>query len=384
MIYVDHTATTALHPDVLAAMMPYLTEQYGNPGSLYRAGQQAAGAVLHAREQTARCLGCQPREVYFTSGGTEADNQALLTAADWGARQGKRHLVCSAIEHAAVLRTAEHLAQNGFTVSLVDADAAGVVRPEAVEAALRPDTCAVSVMMVNNETGIVQPVDKIAALCRARGVLFHTDAVQAAGHLPVDFAGAGFDLLSLSAHKFYGPKGVGALLCRSGLRPAPLLRGGGQERGVRAGTENVPGIVGLGAALERACTGMAETAARVAALRVRLTEGLLRIPGAVLTGGADAPRAPGTVHICFEGLDRELLLVLLDCAGVCASAAATCSAGALERSHVLRSMGVSETLARGALRLSLGEENDKAQVDAIISAVRDAAARLRSEKEGAE
>ena len=376
MIYADHAATTGIYPGVLEAMMPYLTGTYGNPGSLHAAGACAAQAVLYARETVANLLGCSARSVYFTSGGSESNNQALHTAAAWGGRQGRRHIVSAAFEHPSVLRTLEHL--HGFQVTLLRPDAEGVLTAEKVRAALRPDTCLVSVMSVNNETGVIQPVAEIAALCRAAGVLFHTDAVQAAGQLPIAVERTGIDLLSLSAHKFHGPKGVGALICRRDFVPEPLIRGGGQERGCRAGTENVPGIVGLAAALEETCGKM--TGSPIPALRRRLEDGLERIPG-IHRIGAGAPRAPGITCVCLENIEREAMLVLLDQMGICASAGSACSSGALTHSHVLQSMGVPEKLARGALRLSLGADNTEAEVDAIVQAVTRAAAQLRCGKE---
>lgn len=376
MIYADHAATAPLRPEALAAMLPLLGENFGNPSSTHSAGQAAARALAAARGEMAAALGCIAREITFTSGGTEADNQALRTAAALGAASGKRHLVVGAIEHPAVLRTLAALSEQGFAVTLVPPDAQGVVRAQAVAQALRPDTAAVSVMYANNETGTLQPAAEIAALCRARGVLCHTDAVQAAGQLPLSFAALDVDFLSLSAHKFGGPKGTGALIARRGITPVPLLYGGRQERGARAGTENTAAIAGMAAALTAACRALPQTVPALIALRERLIAGLSKLPAARLTGGG-APRAPGIVHFCFAGVESETLLLLLDEAGVCASAGSACEAGALEPSHVLRSMGVPEIWAHGAVRFSLGAENTPAEIDAIICAVREIVTRLR-------
>lgn len=376
MIYADNAATTALHPTALQAMLPYLGAVPGNPGSLHAAGYRAAQAVATARECIARNLGCTPREVYFTSGGSEANNQALLSAVAWGRPRNRLHLVSTTFEHPSVLRTLEFLESRGVSVTLVDPDHDGIVSPRDIEEALRFDTCAVSVMAVNNEVGTIQPIRDVASLCRKHGVLFHTDAVQAVGHIPVDVGHEGIDLLSLSAHKFHGPQGSGALVCRADLRPVSLIHGGGQERGSRAGTENVPGIVGLAAALDEACDSLQEDAAYLFDLAGRLRAGLGAIPAAQ---GIGDPRrcVPGIVSVCFEGVERESLLALLDRDGICASAGSACSAGALERSHVLRSMGVADDLARGALRLSLCRDNTVAEVDAIVHAVSGIVAKLR-------
>lgn len=376
MIYADNAATTALHPDALRAMLPFLTEVQGNPGSLHEAGYGAARAIAAAREDVASCLGCRPREVYFTSGGTEANNQALLTAAVWGRSRGRLHVVSTAFEHPSVLRFLDVLKSMGFSVTLVAPDSQGLVSVDAVRAALRPDTCVASVMAVNNEVGTIQPVREIAEACRADGVLVHTDAVQAVGHLPVDVRAWGVDLLTLSAHKFQGPKGVGALVCRGDLEPASLIRGGGQERGHRAGTENVAGIVGLSSALSRSHDLMERDAAYLQGLRNVLVTGLSAVPGCHLT--VDSTRCvPGIVHACFEGVHRESLLVLLDRRGICASAGSACSSKVLESSHVLRSMGVPAGLAQGALRLSLGPGSTEAEVREIVRTVGETVAELR-------
>ncbi len=379
MIYADHAATAPLSPAALAAMLPLLQETCGNPSSTHAAGQAAARVLADARLRMAAALGCTGREVFFTSGGTEADGQALLTMAALGAAAGKKHLVSTAFEHPAVLRTLEHLEKHGFSVTLVTPQPDGVVREADVAAALREDTAGVSVMLANNEVGTLQPAAEIAALCRERQILCHTDAVQAAGQVPVNFDALGVDLLSLSAHKFGGPKGTGALLARRGIQPYALLRGGRQERGVRAGTENVPAIAGMAAALEEAVQGQQRRMQAVTALREQLIGGLETVPGARLTGSRTA-RVPGIVHFCFAGVESETLLVLLDEAGICASAGSACEAGALEPSHVLRSMAVPPKEAAGALRLSLGPENTPAEIETIIRTVRHTVARLRRSK----
>ena len=381
VIYADHAATTPLAPEALEAMLPYLAGSFGNPGSHHTMGQQAARAVLSARERMAELLHCRPREIYFTSGGSEADNQALLTAADWGRRQGKHHIISAALEHPAVLHTLGFLESQGFSITLLNPNRKGWISVEQVCAALCTDTCLVSIMTVNNETGMRQPVEEIAALCRTQGVLFHTDAVQAVGQISLDFAGMQIDLLSLSAHKFHGPKGIGALLCREGLTPVPLIRGGGQERGSRAGTENVPGVVGMAEALRLSCAGMEASHAHIARLCDRLTDGLLRIPKTYLNGDR-ACRASGIVSVCIAGIERDMLLLLLDQTGICASAGSACSAGALQPSHVLKSMGIPDELARGALRFSLGRDNTMEEVETIIRKVTEIVRTLRGTQGG--
>lgn len=381
VIYLDNAATTATSRTALEAMMPFFTQEFGNPSSVHEAGSRAEWAVDQARVRVAQALGCLPRQVEFTSGGTESDNQALLTGALRGAQCSRRHIVSSAIEHPAVLRMLERLGARGFDVTLVPPDERGIVPAEAVEAALRPDTCLVSLMWVNNEVGGIQPVKQVAALCHARGILFHTDAVQAAGVLPMDWHDLGADLVSISAHKFHGPKGVGALVVRDGLEPASLLVGGKQERGHRAGTLNVPGIVGMSVALEEAQAASERNASYVRTLRAKLTGGLTAL-GQVRVLGADDPQltAPGIVCACFKDLDRETLLVLLDQAGICASAGSACSAGAVERSHVLQAMRVPDEWARGAIRFSLGADNTAAEIDETLAALRGIVARLRERR----
>lgn len=365
MIYADNAATTRLSATALAAMLPYLTEQYGNPSSLYTLGQTAATALAQARETVARCLHCRPEEIVFTSGGSEADNQAILSAARWGKRQGKTHIISTAFEHHAVLHTLQKLEKEGFTVTLLDVHADGRITPQQVEAAITQDTCLVTVMYANNEIGTIQPIGEIGAICRARKVPFHTDAVQAAGHLAIDVGAEQIDMLSLSAHKFHGPKGVGALYVRKGIPLLPLIEGGAQERRKRAGTENVAGIVGLAAALQTACDHLEANAAKVTALRDKLIDGLAAIPHAALNGDRDH-RLPGNVNVCFEGVEGESLLLLLDDRGICASSGSACTSGSLDPSHVLLAIGRPHEVAHGSLRLSLCEENTEAEVDTML------------------
>lgn len=379
MIYADHAATTPLSPAALDAMTDCLHTHYGNPSSAHRAGADAARLLLRAREELACALGCAPRELFFTAGGTEADNQALATAAAWGAAHGRRHFITSAFEHPAVSRTLDTLEAQGFCVTRLSPAPDGILDPAQVEAALRDDTCCVSIMLANNEIGTIQPLTEISALCRARGVLVHTDAVQAVGHIPVDFAALGVDFLSLSAHKFGGPKGTGALCVRRGLAPVSLLHGGGQERGARAGTENLPAIVGMAAALTDAVARLLTTIGTITALRTMLEDGLATLPDAQVLG-ASAPRVPGITGCCFAGVEHETLLLLLDGEGICVSAGSACASGALEASPTLRALGIPNALARGFLRFSLGTDNTSADVESILSSTRAAVARLRKDK----
>lgn len=378
MIYLDHAAGTPMVPAALAAMLPLCRENAANPSSTHAAGQAAARVLVAAREQLAALLECAPREVIFTSGGTEADNQALLTLAKSGEETGRKHLVVSAIEHPAVLRMAEWLQTQGFAVTYVRPGPDGVLCAQAFKEALRADTAGVSVMLANNEVGTLQPVAEIAALCRAHGVLCHTDAVQAAGQFPVSFGALGVDMLSLSAHKFGGAKGAGALLVRQDIQPAVLLRGGRQERGARAGTENLPAVAAMASALAASVEKQSETVPYVTALREQLIAGLERIHDARLSGHRSR-RVPGIVHFCFAGAESEMLLLLLDAQGICASAGSACEAGALESSHVLRAMGMPEAWARGAVRFSIGTENTPEQIETTVRAAAYAAARLRGE-----
>lgn len=376
-IYADNASTTRLRRAALEAMLPYFDDAYGNPSSLHAAGQRAARALTDARERVAAALGAAPGEITFTSGGSESDNQALVSAARRGEKQGRRHIVSTAFEHHAVLHTLDKLAREGFEATLLPVPEDGVVPAEAVAAAIRGDTCLVSVMYANNEIGTIQPVAEIGAVCRERGVLFHTDAVQAVGHLPVDVGAQDIDLLSLSAHKFGGPKGVGALYARRGVALTPIIEGGAQERGRRAGTENVPGVVGMAAALEEACAEMGAAAARLVPLRDRLIAGLSEIPGAVLNGDP-LRRLANNVNFCFEGVEGEALLLLLDQTGVRASSGSACAAGALEPSHVLLALGRAHALALGSLRLSLGDDLTDGAAAYLLDAVAGAVARLRA------
>lgn len=376
MIYLDNAATTALHESVLERMLPYFGVDFGNPGSVHAAGRTALHAVMDARATVAECLGCTPRQIVFTSGGTEADNQALATGAEFGRGAHRMRMVASFIEHPAVLRALDYWQAQGFAITLVNPDETGVVSARAIEAVLDDDVCLVSVMSANNETGVLQPVSEIAQAAHAAGALFHTDAVQAAGHVRLNAEASGIDMLSISAHKFYGPKGVGALVCRTREGAEPLIYGGGQERGRRSGTENVPGIVGLAAALEEACETMEEDANRIRRLRDCLETRLEQIEGAYVVGKA-TPRVPGISNVCFGGFDHQALIPLLDARGVCASAGSACSAGAVKTSHVLRAMGVSESLAKGSVRFSLSADTTQEDVDAAAAAMHEIAATLK-------
>ncbi len=367
-IYADNAATTRLSERALRAMLTCMTETYGNPSSLHAAGHAARQALEKARRAVARVIGADPGEITFVSGGTEADNQAIRTLADLGARSGKRHIVTSAFEHHAVLRPLKALEREGFEVSYVLPGADGVLRPEDVEAAIRPDTAFVSVMAANNEIGTIQPTEAVGEAARRHGVYFHTDAVQALGHIPIDAGRMKIDMLSASAHKFHGPKGVGFLYARGGLRPRPLMEGGGQERGCRPGTENVAAAAGMAEALTEAAEAMDLNARRLIPLRDRLAEGLTAIPGCVLNGGEN--RLPGHVSVCFDGADGEALLLALDLHGIRASAGSACEAASHDPSHVLKAIGRTDSQIRGALRFSLGEDVTEESVDKILWAVR--------------
>ena len=375
-IYADNAATTRMSRTAIDAMLPYLSDIYGNPSSLHSIGQEAAQALFAARQTVAEQLGCEPRELTFTSGGSEADNMALVSAATLGARKGKKHIISTAFEHHAVLHTLARLEKQGFEVTLLDVHENGLISAEEVEQAIRPDTCLVSVMYANNEIGTIQPIAEIGAVCRAHGVLFHTDAVQAVGHLPIDVVKQNIDLLSLSAHKFHGPKGIGALYARRGIALTNLIEGGAQERGKRAGTENVPAIVSMAAALKEACENMEKNTAYVRALRDRLIEGLSKIPHGALNGDREHHLA-GNVSFCFEGIEGESLLLLLDDKGVCASSGSACTSGSLDPSHVLLAIGRPHEVAHGSLRLTLSEENTEEEIDTIIRAVTETVEYLR-------
>ena len=376
-IYLDNAATTRVSDAALDAMLPYFRQQYGNPSSLYAFGQEAKEALERARATVAGVLNCEPREIIFTSGGSEADNQAIRSAAAIGARAGKRHIISTAFEHHAVLHTLSKLEKEGFEVTLLDVHSDGLVRVEELAAAIRPDTCLVTVMYANNEIGTIQPIADIGRVCRERGVLFHTDAVQAAGHLPIDVRAQNIDLLSLSAHKFHGPKGVGALYARRGIALTNLIEGGAQERGRRAGTENTAGIAGMAAALDEAVRNMERDSAKMTALRDRLIAGLSHIPHSALNGDAER-RLPGNVSFCFEGIEGESLLLLLDDKGVCASSGSACTSGSLDPSHVLLAIGRPHEVAHGSLRLTLSGETSEEDIDYTIKAVKEVVAYLRS------
>ena len=375
-IYADNAATTRMSKTAIEAMMPYLTEYYGNPSSLYTAGQQAKEALENARELVARCIGAQPREITFTSGGSEADNMAIRSAAAIGRKNGRMHIVSDTIEHHAVLHTLKKLEDEGFEVTYLPAHEDGLIRPEELKAALRDDTCLVTVMYANNEIGTIQPICQLGKICRERGVLFHTDAVQAVGHIPVDVIRDNIDLLSASAHKFHGPKGVGFLYAKKGVRLTNLIEGGAQERGKRAGTENVPGVVAMAAALREAIDAMPAVSGRVAAMRDRLIEGLSSIPHAALNGDREQ-RLPSNVNFCFEGIEGESLLLLLDDKGVAASSGSACTSGSLDPSHVLLAIGRVHDVAHGSLRLTIGDDSTEEEIDYIIEAVKDVVAYLR-------
>ena len=375
-IYADNAATTRLSKNALRAMMPFFEESYGNPSSLYAEGQRAKEAIERAREEVASVIGAEPREIVFTSGGSEADNQAILSAAALGKKAGKRHIVSTAIEHHAVLHTLAKLEKEGFSVTLLDPHENGIVRVDELEAALSPQTCLVTVMTANNEIGTIQPVREIGKLCRARGILFHTDAVQAVGHLPIDVKEDSVDLLSASAHKVHGPKGTGFLYARRGVALTNLIEGGAQERGRRAGTENVAGIVGTAAALTETAGRMDETAEKLRALRDRLIRGLSEIPHSALNGDPEK-RLPGNVNFCFEGIEGESLLLLLDDRGISASSGSACTSGSLDPSHVLLAIGRVHDVAHGSLRLTLGEDATEEEVDYMIGSVREVVEHLR-------
>lgn len=375
-IYADNAATTKMSAVALKAMEPFLTEVYGNPSSLHSMGQRAKEALDQARQTIADCLGCEPKELYFTSGGSEADNQAILSAARIGARKGKKHIISTAFEHHAVLHTLDRLRNEGFEIELLEVHENGLVQPEQVAAAIRPDTCLVTVMYANNEIGTIQPIEQIGRICREKGVPFHTDAVQAVGHLAIDVKAQNIDMLSLSAHKFHGPKGIGALYVRKGVPLLSLIEGGAQERGKRAGTENLPAIMGMAAALEDACRHQKENAAKISALRDRLIAGLSQIPHGALNGDR-SQRLPGNVSFCFEGIEGESLLLLLDARGICASSGSACTSGSLDPSHVLLAIGRIHDVAHGSLRLTLSEWNTEEEIDKIIQDVTEVVAYLR-------
>lgn len=381
-VYFDHAATTSTSAAARAAALRAMEECWGNPSSLHAAGQRAAQRLDEARQSVARCLAASPAELYFTSGGTEADNWAITQCARMGAQAGKCHLITSAFEHHAVLHTMERLEQGGFEVTYLPVHEDGLVRVEELERAIRPDTALVSIMYANNEIGTIQPVAELGAVCRVHGVLFHTDAVQAAGHLPIDVRAQNIDLLSLSGHKFHAPKGVGALYCRRGVKLGRFIEGGGQERGKRAGTENLPGICGMAAALEEAVDHMAENAGTAARLRDTLIQGVLeRIPGARLNGDR-IRRLPGNANFCFDGIEGESLLLRLDMAGICASSGSACTSGSLSASHVLLALGLDKQTALGSLRLTLDAENTMDEVKYVLETLPGIVSSLREMRTG--
>ena len=368
-VYADNAATTSVSKTALDAMLPYLTEYYGNPSSLYAFAQKATEAVAEARATVAACLGAaSPREIYFTSGGSEADNQAIMSAARLGARKGKKHLISTKFEHHAVLHTLKRLEKEGYEVTLLDVHEDGVVRLEDVAAAIREDTCLVTIMFANNEIGTVQPIAEIGALCREKGIPFHTDAVQAAGHMPIDVEKMNIDMLSISGHKFHAPKGVGALYCRKNIPLFNLIEGGAQERGKRAGTENVAGIVAMAAALKESVDNMEEDSKKMIAMRDKLFAELSKIPHSKINGSLEH-HVPGTVNMCFEGIEGESLLLMLDANGICASSGSACTSGSLDPSHVLLALGLPHEVAHGSLRLSIGEYNTMEEIDHICQVV---------------
>lgn len=376
MIYADNAATTKMSRKSIDAMMPYMETVFGNPSSLHTAGQEAAEALYSARAVMSKYLGCEPSEIIFTSGGSEADNQAIISAARIGEAKGQKHIVSTAFEHHAVLHTLNRLEKEGFEITLLDVHENGMVSAAEVDAAVRPDTCLVTIMYANNEIGSVMPIAEIGEVCRRHKVLFHTDAVQAAGHLHINVKDADIDMLSLSAHKFHGPKGIGALYCRRGVRLTNIIEGGAQERGKRAGTENIPAIMGMAAAFEEACTHIDENAAKVTAMRDRLIEGISEIPHSVLNGDREN-RLPGNVSFCFEGIEGESLLLYLDSLGICASSGSACTSGSLDPSHVLLAIGRPHEIAHGSLRLSICELNTMDEVEYIIKSVSSVVEKLR-------
>ncbi len=377
IVYADNAATTPVSPSVLKAMLPFYTEVYGNPSSIYSVGRQAKAPMEEAREKIARCLGAENNEIYFTSGGSEADNWAVKGAAHLMAKKGKRHIITSAFEHHAILHTVQALEKEGFSVTYLDVHENGIVRPEELEAAIRDDTALVTIMYANNEIGTLQPIPELGAICKKHKVLFHTDAVQAVGNVPIDVKAQNIDMLSLSGHKLHGPKGIGALYIRQGIILPNLIDGGAQERNRRAGTENVAEIVGLGVAMEEACSTIEERRIRLTALRDKLIDGALQIPRSRLNGDREQ-RLPGNVSLCFEGIEGESLLLMLDMKGICASSGSACTSGSLDPSHVLLAIGLPHEIAHGSLRLSFGDQNTEEDVEQILQVLPKIVEQLRS------
>ena len=376
-VYADNAATTAMSQTAIDAMLPYFNKVYGNPSSLHSVGQEAKEALEEARQIVANCLGCEPREIYFTSGGSEADNQAIISAARFGARKNKKHIISTAFEHHAVLHTLQRLEKEGYEVTYLDVSKGHTISAQQVKEAIRPDTCLVTVMYANNEIGSVLPIPEIGAICKEAGVPFHTDAVQAVGHIKINVKEQNIDMLSLSGHKFHGPKGVGALYVRRGLPLVNLIDGGAQERGKRAGTENIAGIRGMAAAMQESCENIDVNMPKVAAMRDRLIEGLSKIPHCALNGDP-VNRLPGNVSFCFEGIEGESLLLMLDALGISASSGSACTSGSLDPSHVLLAIGRIHDVAHGSLRLSLSEYNTEEEVDHILACVPKVVQNLRN------
>ena len=375
-IYADNAATTKLTKTALNAMLPYLEESYGNPSSPYSFGMEAREAIENARAKIANVLGCTPKEITFTSGGSESDNQAIISAANLGEKNGKKHIISSTFEHHAVLHTLEKLQKEGFEITLLDVSEKGIITPEQVASAIRQDTCLVTIMFANNEIGTIQPISEIGKICKEKGVLFHTDAVQAAGHLHINVAEQNIDLLSLSAHKFGGPKGAGILYAKRGVLLSNLIEGGGQERGKRAGTENVPAIVGMAAALEESNENIDKNAEKSLKIRNKIIDGLSEIPHSALNGDR-INRLPGSINFCFEGIEGESLIYLLDNKGICASSGSACTSGSLDPSHVLLAIGRDRDTARGSLRLTISTETTEEEADYIVNTVKDTIEKLR-------
>lgn len=377
MIYADNAATTRMSRSAIEAMLPYMDKLYGNPSSLYSFGQEAKEALEDARARVAKCLGCDPREITFTSGGSEADNQAIFSAARLGERRGKKHIISTAFEHHAVLHTLDKLKKQGFEITLLDVHKNGIVTAQQVADAIREDTCLVTIMFANNEIGTIQPIAEIGKVCREKQVLFHTDAVQAAGHIKVNAAEQNIDMLSISAHKFHGPKGIGVLYAKRGIMLDNVINGGAQERGRRAGTENLSAIMGMTVALEEAVANLEKNSAKLTSLRDRLIEGLDKIPYGELNGDRNT-RLPGNVNYCFEGIEGESMLLLLDDKGICASSGSACTSGSLDPSHVLLAIGRPHEVAHGSLRLSLGEDMTEDDIDYLIKSVTEVVTYLRN------
>lgn len=375
-IYVDNAATTKVSETAITAMLPYFNQVYGNPSSLHSAGQLAAESLLITRETVANILGCSPKEIIFTSGGSEANNQALLSAAEIGKKKNKKHIISSTIEHHSILHTLEKLKKQGFEITLLNAHKNGIIHPDELIASIRPDTIFVTIMYANNEIGSIQPIAELGKICQEHGILFHTDAVQAAGHIKIHVKKENIDMLSLSAHKFHGPKGIGILYAKHGIPLTNLIEGGAQERGKRAGTENLPAIIGMAAALQEAAEHMDKTAAKLIPLRDRLIEGLTEIPHTVLNGDP-IQRLPNNIHVCFEGIEGESLLLLLNNKGIYASSGSACTSGSLDPSHVLLAIGQPHEIAHGSLRLSLSEENTIEEVESIIKITKESVTYLR-------